>query len=69
MLDEHWPQHGPCLLCGTPGLGARHRVIDAIAAMMSCGETPEEAAADYMVPVEAVLVVEAWSAKWPGAWR
>lgn len=67
-LDEHFPRVGPCGLCGTPGLDQRHRVVDAIAGRLDAGEGPEEVAGDYLLSVEAVEAVEAWAAKWPGAW-
>ena len=67
-LDEFFPHHGPCGLCNTPGLGARHRVIDAVAAMLAEGEDPEAAAVEYEVPLPAVQAVAQWAARWPGAW-
>jgi hypothetical protein len=67
LLDGAWPDTGPCQLCGVPGLGARHRVIDAMAGRMEGGESPGDVAADYGRPLEAVLAVQAWAAKWPGA--
>ena len=68
-LDAFFAPHGPCLLCGTPGLGARHRVIDAIAGMLEAGEDPDEVAEDYAVSLDAVQAVSAWSSRWPGAWH
>lgn len=68
-LDAHFPRLGPCGICGTPGLDQRHRVIDAIAEQLAAGESPEELAEDYGVPVDAVETVLAWAAKWPGAER
>jgi hypothetical protein len=69
VLDEFFPHHGPCELCSTPGLGARHRVIDAMAGRMAAGEDPGEVAADYGVPAEAAEIVAAWSLRWAGAWE
>jgi len=67
-LDEFFPHHGPCLLCGTPGLGARHRVIDAIAGQLAAGEDPEVVAMEMDRTDEAVAAVAAWAQRWPGAW-
>jgi hypothetical protein len=67
-LDAHFPRHGPCGLCGVPGLGARHRVIDAIAGRLEGGEGPEDVAADYGLPPEAIDVITKWMRKWPSAW-
>jgi hypothetical protein len=67
-LDEFFPYSGPCQMCSTPGLGARHRVIDAIAGRIAAGEDPAGVAADYGVPAEAADVLTAWSLRWPGAW-
>jgi hypothetical protein len=67
VLDEVWSDTGPCGICGTPGLGARHRVVDAMADRMRAGESAGEVAEDYGVPVAAALAVEAWSRRWPGA--
>jgi hypothetical protein len=67
-LDEFFPHHGPCLLCGVEGLGARHRVIDAIAGSLAAGDDPEALAMDYARPLEAMQAVAEWSERWPGAW-
>ena len=87
-LDALWPHHGPCGICSVPGLGARHRVIDAIAGWLEAeaadprGTDPQtaevladdpsaldgELAAEFGAPAEAVAVVRAWAARWPGAW-
>lgn len=67
-LDALWPHHGPCLICGVPGLGTRHRRIDAIAGQLAAGDSAEDVAADMGVSLEAVEVVRDWSARWPGAW-
>jgi hypothetical protein len=72
-LDALWPHHGPCLLCGVEGLGARHRVIDAIAGWLAAVDDPadavDELAGEYNRSPEAVKAVIAWMEKWPGAWR
>lgn len=62
-LDRWLPPQGPCLICGVPGMDARHRIIDAIsdAVRASYGET----AAEFGVPVEAVKAVMAWVAEDP----
>jgi len=67
-LDEHWPHHGPCLICGVEGLGARHRRIDAVAGHLAAGEEPETVTDELDVAPEAVAVVAAWMERWPGAW-
>ena len=59
----------PCGLCGIPGLPQRHRVVDAIAGRLAAGEDSQDVAADYLVSVDAVRAVEAWAARWPGAWQ
>lgn len=69
VLDEHFAQSGECGLCSTPGLGARHRVVDAIAGRLEAGEDAGEVARDYGQPVEAVEAVRLWAANWPGAWQ
>jgi hypothetical protein len=68
-LAAHFPELGPCLLCATPGLDQRHRVIDAIAEQLTAGESPEELAGDYAVSLDAVQAVQAWALRWPGAWK
>lgn len=69
VLDAFFVQSGPCGLCGVEGLGARHRVVDAIAGALAAGEDPETAAWDYNLPPGAVEAVRLWSERWPGAWR
>lgn len=63
-LDEFFPKVGPCGICGTPGLDQRHRVVDAIADRLAAGEWSHEVAEDYGLPLEAMAVVKAWTAKW-----
>jgi hypothetical protein len=65
-LDAFFPRAGGCGLCGTPGLDQRHRVIDAIAEHLECGETPEDVAGEFGVSAEAAEAVAAWAARWPG---
>ena len=67
-LDALWPHHGPCLICGIPGLGARHRVLDAMAGMLAAGEDPEAVAEEFGRTPEAVEAVREWAQRWPGAW-
>ena len=63
---DHWfPKRGPCLICGTPGADQRHRVIEAIADAVNAGDGEEDVAADYEVPVEAVLACVRWAAEHP----
>jgi hypothetical protein len=69
---DAWPQLGPvspCGICGCPELPQRHRMVDAIAERMAAGELPEDMADDYRLPLDAVRTVQAWAARWPGAWR
>jgi uncharacterized protein (DUF433 family) len=47
----------------------RHRVVDAIAERLEAGEGAAEVAADYLVPLEAVIAVRNWMRRWPGAWQ
>jgi len=68
LLDAHFPHHGACLICGIPGLGARHRVLDAMAGMLAAGEDPEVVAEEFGRTPEAVEAVRAWAKRWPGAW-
>jgi len=55
-LDRWFPPLGPCLICGVPGMDARHRVLDAISEHIAVGETPEEVAEELNLPIEAVNV-------------
>ena len=67
---DAWPQLGPASPCGLCGvLPQRHRVIDVIADMLAAGEDAGDVAAEYAVPVDAVLAVQAWSERWPEAQR
>jgi hypothetical protein len=68
-LDELFPHRGPCGICGTPGLGARHRVIDSATGYLAEGEDAETVAGEFGLTAEAVAVLVAWMAKWAGAWR
>jgi hypothetical protein len=53
----------PCGICGS-GLPQRHRVVDAIAGRLAAGESEEEVAADYDLPLEAARLVGEWARKW-----
>lgn len=59
-LDRYFPPNGPCAFDSHP-LGARHRVIDAIAGRVRAGEDCWDVAADYGVDVVAVTVALAVS--------
>lgn len=61
-IDRYFPPLGQCLICNTPGLDQRHRVIDAIADAVAAGEGEEDVAADMGVSVEAVGAAVAWAA-------
>jgi hypothetical protein len=61
-LDRWLPPRGPCLVCGVPGMDARHRVIDAITFAAAAGEPAEDIATELALPVEAVLAVLTWQA-------
>ena len=54
-LDQWFPPHGPCALCGHPD--ARHRVFEAISSRYHAGDSLEDIAEDFDVVVEAVLAV------------
>jgi hypothetical protein len=68
-LDGHFPRLGSCMVCGTPGLDQRHRVIDAIAGQLAAGEFPEDVAAEFGVSCDAALAVWEWMLRWPRAWH
>jgi len=68
LLDAQFPHYGACELCGVPGLGARHRVIDAVAAQLEAGGIWEEISAEMDVTREAIEAVRSWMVRWPGAW-
>ena len=53
-LDRWLPPRGQCLICGVPGMDARHRIIDAIVDAVEAGEAPEDVAADLDLDVEAI---------------
>lgn len=61
-LDAYFPRRGPCAFCGGPD--ARHRVWDAIRERRAAGESVEDLARDYGVPVEAVGLVLTSGASW-----
>ena len=60
-LDRYLPPRGQCLICGVPGMDARHRIMDAVIEQVAAGDTPEEVADELNLPVEAVLAVLAWA--------
>lgn len=65
-VDRWFPRLGPCLVCGTPGADQRHRIIEAIAdAVNTEPDSDEDVAADYGVPVEAVLACLDWVREHP----
>lgn len=68
-LDPWFKMRNQCQLCGTPGLPQRHRVVDAIAGCLEAGEGETDVAADMGVSLDAVMAVQAWAIRWPGAWR
>lgn len=59
-VDRWFPRRGQCRICGVPGADQRHRVIEAIADMVSAGDWDVTVAADYNVPVEAVRACVEW---------
>ena len=64
-VDQWFRRLGPCLLCGTPGVDQRHRVIEAIADAVKAGDGEEDVAEDYGVPVEAVAACLEWVREHP----
>jgi hypothetical protein len=68
-LDAYFPRAGFCGICGVPGLWSRHRVVDSIAGHLAAGECEGDVAEEMGVSLDAVMAVEAWARKWPGAWR
>jgi len=70
----NYPSLGPvsgCGLCGVPGLPQRHRMVDAIAALIEAGPaaSDEEVAVEFGVTVQAAGAVRVWMSMWPGAWQ
>jgi uncharacterized protein (DUF433 family) len=65
-IDAWFPRRGPCGFCGSAGVDARHRAIEAIAGAVLAGDTQEAVADDYGVPVEAVQAVIEWVREHPG---
>jgi hypothetical protein len=64
-LDEWFPKRGPCLICGTPGLDQRHRVVDAIADYLASEpDAEDDIAAEYEVPAAVVRAVGEWARRW-----
>ena len=62
-LDRLLPPRGPCLICGVPGMDARHRTIDAITDAAGAGETAEDIAAELSLPPGTVQAVLRWNAE------
>jgi hypothetical protein len=56
LIEDHFPDTGSCGLCGDTTLGARHRIIEAIASLVRAGEHPGAAADEFGVSLEAVAV-------------
>lgn len=65
-LDAHFPARNPCGLCGR--LPQRHRVVDAIAGALAAGETEQDVMDELGVSLDAVMAVQSWANRWPGAW-
>lgn len=53
-IERYFPINGPCLMCGTPGFSARHRVIDAIRDRVKAGEAVDAVADDFELPISVV---------------
>ena len=64
-IDTWFPRRGPCGFCGSPGVDARHRAIEAIAGAVLAGDGEEDVADDYDVPVEAVHAAIEWVREHP----
>lgn len=62
-LDRWLPPRGPCLICGVPGMDARHRVIDAITGAAEAGEAADDIADELGLPPEAVQAALRWAAE------
>lgn len=59
-LLRHFPDSGPCLLCGHSRLtewNASHRLIDAIRSRWEAGDSIRSLAADYKIPRAVVQYV------------
>jgi hypothetical protein len=54
-LDEYFPYCGPCCICGGPD--ARHRIWDSITGMSATGDSAENIAEEFDLPVKAVQLV------------
>ena len=46
----------------------RRSVVTAMAGLLDAGEDTGTVALEYGVSAEAVAAVQAWMARWPGAW-
>lgn len=54
-LDVLYPYAGECWICGGPD--KRHRLADSIVGNVRAGDSPASVAADYDVPVDAVIAL------------
>lgn len=55
-FEREVPPRGTCFLCGDEH-DARHRLVDAIRARSRCGDSDEELALDYAMPLKTVRLV------------
>jgi hypothetical protein len=55
LLDKHFPQAGPCLICGH--CDKRHRLWDALMNRAEAGDMVHELALDYNLSPHAVRAV------------
>ena len=68
---DAFPGLGPtsqCGVCGVPGMPQRHRVVDAIAGHLAAGECEGDVAEEMGISLDAVMAVQSWANRWPGAW-
>lgn len=56
-LRRHFPDCGPCLICGCKTLGAIHRRIDAIRDRYKAEESIRSIAEDFELPYAVVRYV------------
>jgi Holliday junction resolvase RusA-like endonuclease len=54
LIDDHFKKRGQCGVCGTPGLDARHRLIDTINERVRAGDDIAFVADDYGINETAV---------------
>lgn len=55
LLDLVFPPNGPCAFCGDEIVGARHRVIDALAEHVCAGDSIDSVAEDYATTRDRVV--------------